>query len=399
MTDALRIGVIFAILSLAGCATSLQKAQQRLNAGEILKARAYYFEEYQSQRDRASEPSWNGKRYEYYFSKQNTVVALVGLAETYRLTKDRNMTGYYVGLLNEFCLRHGMNMPEEELIAIEKFLGAEFKAANTKQDALPFETSTTPAKMKVPAANVAAGRDPARELGTAWTNSLGMIFLPVPGTKVMFCKWETRVQDFQSFAAATGRQNPKIEFEQTPTNPIVNVSWDDAQAFCKWLTEKETGKLMEGQHYRLPRDWEWSVAAELDERLEGTPQEKDCKIKDLYPWGTQWPPPPGSGNFQGEEASSNSQATIKGYRDDFVHTAPVGSFNANKHGLFDLMGNAWEWCGDFYNGENGSRVLRGGCWTGHAPFDLNPSRRVGIGANFSCSDFGFRVVLGLTSDE
>ena len=399
MTSSPRTGMILAILALAGCTTTLQNAQRSLDAGNVLKARAYYLEEYTTQRGRAADPDWNSKRYEYRFSKQNTVEALAGLADTYRLTQDRDMTGYYAGLLTDFCLRHGMPIPEQRLKPIEVYLGTNLYDGNSKQEISPLKATENPTKEAALASSVWTNKSPAREVGTAWTNSLGMVFLPVPATKAMFCKWETRVQDYQVFALETGRQTPKIDFVQTPTHPVVNVSWDDARAFCKWLTERESGKLMEGQLYRLPKDWEWSVAAKLDEPLEGTPQEKDCKIKDLYPWGTQWPPPPGSGNFQGEEASSGSRTTINGYRDEFVHTAPVGSFNANKEGLFDLTGNAWEWCADFYNGENGSRVLRGGCWTGHAPFDLNPSRRVGISANLSCPDFGFRVVLGLTSDE
>ena len=78
--------------------------------------------------------------------------------------------------------------------------------------------------------------------------------------------------------AATGRawSNAKAG----AAHPAVNVSWDDAQAYCAWLTEKERreGKLGSEQEYRLPTDAEWSVAVGLNEGG-GTPQAKDAKVR------------------------------------------------------------------------------------------------------------------------
>jgi hypothetical protein len=197
-----------------------------------------------------------------------------------------------------------------------------------------------------------------------FVNSLGMKFVSVPGSEVRFSIWETRVQDYQAFASATKRAWDKPRFEQGPTHPAVNVSWDDAKAFCDWLTKKERGegRIKAGAFYRLPLDAEWSVAVGLPPESGSTPGEKDMKIKDLYPWGTQWPPPHGAGNFNGAVDNPSGPYTLAGYGDGFLYTAPVGSFKANPHGLYDLGGNVWEWCEDWYDGEQKYRVLRGGSW-------------------------------------
>jgi eukaryotic-like serine/threonine-protein kinase len=78
-------------------------------------------------------------------------------------------------------------------------------------------------------------------------------------------------------------------FVQGPTYPVVGVNWDDAEAFCSWLTKQEhaTKVLSEELHYRLPTDTEWSIAVGLDHEDGTTPKEKSGKITGVYPWGTR----------------------------------------------------------------------------------------------------------------
>ena len=129
---------------------------------------------------------------------------------------------------------------------------------------------------------------PAAPTGQQWTNSLGMIFVPVPGTAVRFSIWETRVQDYQVFVAATGRSWLKLStFSPWPAHPVLCVSWDDAKAFCEWLTEKErrAGTLNSTQEYRLPMDAEWSTAVGLQNERGNTPKVRQMRLREHQPGG------------------------------------------------------------------------------------------------------------------
>jgi len=244
-----------------------------------------------------------------------------------------------------------------------------------------------------------------------FVNSLGMKFVPAPitggptnGKCVLFSAWDTRVQDYDVFVKETGREWPKTGFEQGPAHPAVNVSWEDAQAFCVWLTERErkAGKLGANEMYRLPRDHEWSCAAGIGEREDAAklPSEKSQKVTDAFPWGTQWPPPPGAGNYGGEELQPaltagkyNFKGVLSGYRDDFVETAPVGSFSANRFGLYDIGGNVWQWCEDWFDKEQQHRVVRGASWSRSGRGNLLSSYRNHYAPGFRYYGNGFRCVI------
>ena len=229
-----------------------------------------------------------------------------------------------------------------------------------------------------------------------------MKFVPVPitggptdGKRVLFSIWETRVQDYEVFAQETGRVWQGAPTDQTSLHPAVWVSWADGEAFCGWLTERErkAGQLGNDHAYRLPSDHEWSCAVGIGEQEDPlrAPADKKEKIAGVFPWGTVWPPPPGAGNYWGEErGDGNPQpglGPIPGYRDDFFATASVGSFAPTALGLYDLGGNVWELC------EPVHRVTRGGsAFDGMGPAVLS-SFRGGNVAGFTASNLGFRVVL------
>ena len=225
-------------------------------------------------------------------------------------------------------------------------------------------------------------------------NSLGQRFAPVGD--VEFCIWPTRVKDFEPFARIAGVKSEDWRhpgFKQGPDHPVVDVTWQEAMAFCEWLTDKEhqEGLLPANQFYRLPTDLEWSKAVGLPEETGKTPESRDMDVPDVYPWGTQWPPPPGAGNYTGEETGSD--VAIQGYNDGFAWTSPVGSFQANQFGLYDMGGNVWQWCLDSWNAESKAKVLRGASWyNGAKKMSLLSSCRVHAAPDSATDNYGFRII-------
>ncbi len=210
-------------------------------------------------------------------------------------------------------------------------------------------------------------------------------------------------------------------FVQTDEHPVVCVSWDDAVAFCAWLTTREgaAGRLPAGLVYRLPTEAEWEYACRA-----GTTTK--------YAWGDNWRDGRGWGNFAPRCTARRfpGQAWLERegpswlwrrfpwllyYDDGYAQTAPVGRFRANAWGLYDVHGNVWEWCAD-WDGAHGRevqkdpkgpktgscRVSRGRSWYfagGSWGFDASSCRRTthddddASGAGDGRS--GFRVVCGV----
>jgi formylglycine-generating enzyme required for sulfatase activity/tetratricopeptide (TPR) repeat protein len=262
-----------------------------------------------------------------------------------------------------------------------------------------------------------------------WINSLGMKFVPVSGTQVLFSVWVTRVQDFEIFPKSAsydctvgvwsfgkdgsqqrGATWKEPGFSQGPNYPVVGVSWNDAEEFCKWLTKRErsAGDLPQDREYRLPTDAEWSAAVGLQVEVGDTPEEKSAKVE-LYPWDIphkrdrSWPPPARAGNYAGEEVRNgdwpSNLAPIEGYNDGYQRTSPVGAFPANQFGLYDMGGNVWQWCEDWYNFKKLYRVWRGASWESFRRDALLASYRRGVPPDYRCDFAGFRCVVAAESSR
>ena len=234
-----------------------------------------------------------------------------------------------------------------------------------------------------------------------------MKFAPVPGTEVMFCIHETRYKDYAAYAA----ENPTLNnawnnqtsdgyaiTERNEDHPVIQVSWEDAKAFCAWLSKKE------GKTYRLPTDAEWSIAVGLDpeQRPVGTTPEMLSRTqKTRFPWEGGFPAKANDkiGNYLNAglnpDKASQAEDFLDNYVDGFPTTSPVMSFSPNKLGLYDKGGNVWEWCEDWFNKENQMRVLRGGSWDCNDRNIMLSSFRNHQSPARRYQTYGFRVVLEL----
>lgn len=235
-----------------------------------------------------------------------------------------------------------------------------------------------------------------------WKNSLGMEFSEIDD-ELLAARWETRVRDFLKFVTDTKRKRPEMpDFGQSPRHPIVNVTREDAIAFCEWLTKRERamGRIREWHHYRLPTDAEWSRLAGAAVEPGNTPEERAAWEAEGFPWGLTFPPEEKVVNIAGIERSTFEPLTrlVQDYRDGYSATAPVGSFIPNEFDLHDMGGNVREWVSDYFSEEKVFGTTRGGSWKDYLEEHLRTgARRFPVEGTGDA--YGFRIVLAKSEQE
>ncbi len=207
--------------------------------------------------------------------------------------------------------------------------------------------------------------------GTGWTNEKPVQEVYVE--RFAAGVYPVTFADYDKFASATGRTKPYDNGWGRENRPVINVSWLDAMTYCKWLTE-QTEHL-----YRLPTESEWEFAARG-----GT--ETD------YWWGN-------------ELGRNRTNCIDSGSPWSNDKTSPVDAFEPNPYGLYDILGNVWEWtCSKYENEFNGEeqhyfdenlakahRAIRGGSWHDNA-HKLRVSSRAGSRPDYRTYSRGFRLV-------
>ncbi len=197
-------------------------------------------------------------------------------------------------------------------------------------------------------------------------------------------KYEITVKQYRQFCQATGHKFPKLpspqwyqEHPNTPkwtwrdNNPIVNVNWYDAMAYCNWLSK------ITGEHYTLPTEAQWEYAAR------------------------------GGNKTHNYEYSGSNNINEVAWYDETTYergTQPVGLLKPNELGIYDMSGNAFEWCLDGYgpypkkhlkdpvlHPNSPYRVVRGGCWYYYDEY-CRVTQRDGPKPNLATFYYGFRVV-------
>jgi sulfatase modifying factor 1 len=232
--------------------------------------------------------------------------------------------------------------------------------------------------------------------------------------KLAIAKFDVTRDEYAQFVAETNRPDPDScvtvnasgtgfiatngnwhspGFPQTGRDPVVCVSWDDAQAYVAWLSAKT------GHVYRLPTEAEWEYAARAGTttaRYGSDNPAELCRYSNV-------------GDLDYSEQHPGDSGVNRACRDGYAFTSPVGSFPPNQFGLYDMLGNVMDWNEDCWNanysgaptdgtawqsGDCGRRVVRGGSWDADLRVVRSANRR-GIPTSNRNTTFGFRVARTL----
>lgn len=221
-------------------------------------------------------------------------------------------------------------------------------------------------------------------------------------------KFETTFRQYDLFCESLGRGKPADSDFGRKDHPVINISWDDMDDYCKWLSGKTD------LHFRLPTEAEWEKAAR------GTAGWK-------YPWGNAKPDGKKANfadrtllenykrNHPGEAIKGRLEWMDKKAKDGYRATAPVGKYpgGASPYGVMDMAGNVWEFTWDWYDGDyyqrspeknppgsyqTGYKSIRGGGWDSHH-WMLRSTTRAGGVPGKAADVVGFRVAVGKRFDK
>ncbi|CAA6806578.1 MAG: Unknown protein [uncultured Sulfurovum sp.] len=172
--------------------------------------------------------------------------------------------------------------------------------------------------------------------------------------------YQTTFEEYDKYCEATGVEKPNDEGWGRGKRPVINVSWEDATAYAKWLSGDNEGK------YRLPTEDEWYLACNVGAKTKWHFGDDENSLKE-YAWYSE---------------NSNSK------------THPVGEKEPNTLGLYDMHGNVWEWCENWYDEKEEGKVIRGGSWFSVA-YDARSADRYRSYPTYLYNIVGFRLLRTL----
>ncbi|MDM8564253.1 formylglycine-generating enzyme family protein [Candidatus Halobeggiatoa sp. HSG11] len=234
------------------------------------------------------------------------------------------------------------------------------------QDSLKIE-GNGPEMVVIPAGHFQMGD--IQNVGAKWEQPVHTVSID----SFAIGRYEVTFAEYDQFALATGRKLPKDEGWGRGKRPVINVAWQDIIAYIDWLSEQT------GYKYRLPTEAEWEYAAR-------------ATTNTIYWWGN-------------EIGYNQSNCDGCGSRWDNKKTAKVGSFAPNYFGLYDTVGNVYEWtCSEYeilYNGKEQhclkfnekAMVIRGGSWYSLANYTRSAARFKSKNGDFT---IGFRIARNYT---
>lgn len=208
----------------------------------------------------------------------------------------------------------------------------------------------------------------------------------------MLSRYEVTNAQYRQFDPAHESRSHEGKTLDADNQPVVFVSWDDARKFADWLSRRS------GKHFRLPSEVEWEYAARAGSEAShfwGESEKIACSYANI-------------GDQTAESTWDNwARWPVFGCKDGFTVSAPVGSFQPNAFGLYDMLGNVWEWTSDWYDESyagltassspmkpriSKDRALRGGSWYS-GPRNARHARRSWSRPDSRCNSLGFRLAL------